>query len=74
MSTLVEIQDAVSHLPENERKALRLWLDSQVEPELTRQEEEGLLQSLDDAVRDIDMGKGVLINEVRKRIHSWAAK
>jgi len=74
MSTLVEIQDAVAHLPENERKALRVWLDSQVEPKLTAQEEQRLLRSLAEATRDIDAGKGVSLGDVRKRVGSWAAK
>lgn len=74
MSTLVEIQDAVSHLSSRERKALQLWLNSMVEPDMNAQEEARLLQSLDDAVRDVDAGKGIEIDEVRKRIGSWAAK
>ena len=74
MSTLVEIQDAVARLPNSERKALQLWLNSQSEPELTVQEERRLLRSLDEAVRDIDAGKGVPMNDVRKRVASWAAK
>jgi len=73
MSTLVEIQDAVAQLPNRERKALQLWLNSQSEPELTL-EEQRLLGSLDEAVHDIDAGKGVSIDEVRKRVGSWAAK
>jgi len=74
MSTLIEIQDAVAHLPGNERKALQLWLNSQTESTLTPPEEQRLLRSLDEAVRDIDAGKGVPINEVRQRVASWAAK
>jgi hypothetical protein len=74
MSTLAEIQDAVARLPGSERKALQLWLNSQSEPELTALEERRLLRSLDEAVRDIDAGKGVPINDVRKRVASWAAK
>jgi hypothetical protein len=74
MSSLTEIQDAVSRLPSHERKALQLWLNSQGEPELTVQEEERLLLSLDEAMRDIDGGKGVSIDEVRKRVGSWGAK
>jgi hypothetical protein len=74
MSTLVEIQDAVARLPGSERKALQLWLNSQNEPELTVEEERRLLRSLDEAVRDIDAGKGVPMNDVRKRVASWAAK
>ena len=74
MSSLVEIQDAVAQLPSNERKALQLWLNSQAEPEMTAQEEQRLLRSLDDAVRDIDSGKGVSLDDVRKRVGSWAAR
>lgn len=74
MSTLDEIQDAVAHLPSGERKALQLWLNSQVEPELTDRQEEELLRSLDGAIRDIDAGKGVSLDEVRKRVGSWIAK
>jgi hypothetical protein len=73
MNTLVEIQDAIAQLPNRERKALQLWLNSQSEPELTL-EEQRLLGSLDEAVHDIDAGKGVSIDEVRKRVGSWAAK
>lgn len=74
MSTLVEIQDAVAQLPSNEKKALQLWLNSQAEPEMTAQEEQRLLRSLDEAIRDIDAGKGVSIDDVCKRVSSWAAK
>jgi hypothetical protein len=74
MSTLVEIQDAVAHLPGNERKALQLWLNSMVEPDLSASEEERLLGSLDEANRDIDAGKGVAIEEVRKRVGSWVVQ
>ena len=74
MSTLIEIQDAVAQLPNDERKALQLWLNSQSESELTALEEQRLLRSLDEAVRDLDAGKGVPLDEVRKQVASWAAK
>lgn len=74
MSTLIEIQDAVAQLPSNKTKALQLWLNSQTEPEMAAQEEERLLGSLDEAMRDIDAGVGVSIDEARKRVGLWAAK
>jgi len=74
MRTLAEIQDAVAHLPEDERKALQLWLNSQSEPELTTQEEQRLLRSLDEATRDIDAGKRVSLDEVCKWVGSWAGR
>jgi predicted transcriptional regulator len=74
MGKLSEIQDAVAQLSSNEKKALQVWLNSQTEPEMTDQEEQRLLRSLDEAMRDIDAGKGVSMDEVRKRVGSWAAK
>ena len=74
MSTLAEIQDAVAHLPGDEKKALALWLNSQAEPKITTQEEQQLLHSLDQAISDIDAGKGVSIEDARKRVASWVAK
>lgn len=67
MSTLVEIQD-------DEKKTLSLWLNSQREPEMSRLEEQRLLRSLDESIRDVDAGKGVPIEDVRKRVASRAAK
>jgi hypothetical protein len=74
MSTLAEIQDAVANLSTDERKALQVWLNSQGEPKLTPHEEQKLLRSLDETIGDIDAGKGVAINDVRKRVVSWTAK
>ena len=65
MSTLAEIQDAVAQLPRAERQALQVWLNSQAEPEMSTEEEARLLRSLEEAIRDIDGGKGVAIDEVR---------
>jgi hypothetical protein len=74
MSTLAEIQEAIINLPDQERDALSLWLDSQNAPHLSAQDEERLLGSLDEAIRDLDAGKGVPIDEVRKRLGSWVAR
>jgi hypothetical protein len=41
---------------------------------MSTQEEEHLLRSLDEAMRDIDAGKGVSMDEVRKRVGSSAAR
>jgi hypothetical protein len=68
VSTLTEIQVAFTHLPDNERKALQFWLNSMFEPDLSAPEEERLLRSLDVAIRDINAGKGIGVDEVRKRV------
>jgi hypothetical protein len=74
MSTLVEIQEAVTKLRDEEKKALSLWLNSQATPTMSGEEEEQLLRSLDEAIRDIDAGKGVPIKDARKLVTSWVAK
>lgn len=74
MSSLSEIQDAITRLPSEEKRALQLWLNSQVEPEMTADEEQALLRSLGDAMQDMDTGKGIPLDEVRKRVGSWAGK
>ena len=74
MSTLIEIQEAVARLRDDEKKALSLWLNSQAVAELSAEDEQRLLRSLDEAIGDVDAGKGVPIEDVRKRISSWVAK
>jgi hypothetical protein len=74
MSTLVEIQDAISELPATERKALYLWMQSQRELAMGSDEEGKLLASLDTALRDLENGKGVSVDEARKLVSSWAGK
>ncbi len=74
MNTLLEIQDAVSQLSGEQKRALSLWLNSQMEPEFDVAAEEQLLKSLDRALHEVDAGRGVAIEEVRKQVASWAAK
>jgi len=74
MSTLLEIQEAITHLNPQEKDALSLWLNSQASPMITQADEEALLRSLDEAAQDLDAGKGVPLDEVRKRMGSWITK
>jgi len=72
--TLTEIQDAVAKLPADERKILLTWLASGEKPQFSAEEERQLLRSLDEAAHDIDSGKGIPIDDVRKRLNSWGTK
>ena len=74
MSTLVEIQEAISELPTDERQALAVWLASQTAPVLDAKEEHKLLQSLGQAISDLDSGRGIDLEEARKLVSSWAGK
>ncbi len=71
---LIEIQDAATHLPSNEKKTLQLWLNSQGEPELTAHAEQHLFHSLAPMLRKNEADKGVSNGAARERVGSWAAK
>jgi len=72
VSTLVEIQEAISRLGEAEKAALSVWLESQSAPAMSASDEQRLLRSLDEAIRDVDTGKGVPLEEAHKLVGSWA--
>jgi hypothetical protein len=72
MSTLVEIQEAITHLGEDEKTALSLWLQSLTAPAMSATDEQRLLRSLDEAIRDVDSGQGVPLEDARKLVASWA--
>jgi hypothetical protein len=74
MSTLNEIQEAVTKLNEDEKNALAIWLDSQRSADLSAEDEQQLLNSLDEAIRDLEAGQGLPMEEVRKLVSSWVAK
>jgi len=74
MSTIKEIQAAISRLPEKEKSALSAWLQSQDEPVLSRSEEAALLARLDKAAAELDAGEGVPLERVREKIRGWAGK
>ncbi len=74
MSTITEIQEAITRLPADEKTALSAWLQSQEEPEMSEAEEAALLASLDRAASELDAGKGIPIDRVREDIRRWATK
>lgn len=74
MSTLAEIQEAITNLRDEERAALSLWLTSQADTKLNAEDEQRLLRSLDEAMRDVDAGKGVPIEDMHALLRSWVAK
>jgi hypothetical protein len=70
----MEIQAAVGKLPPSEKAALSLWLDSQAAPAMSAHEEQQLLRSLDEAMRDVDAGRGVSLADAHQLVASWATK
>jgi hypothetical protein len=66
MSTVQEIQDAILHLPPQDRETLRQWLDG------TEEETPEMLAAIDEGLRSL-REKGVTpIEKVRQNIASWA--
>jgi len=66
MTKLAEIQDAILHLPPQDREQLRHWLDE------TEEETPEMLAAIDVGLRSLQE-KGVIpLEDVRKKISSWA--
>lgn len=66
VSTVQEIQEAITQLPEEARVALLQWINSEdgvEDPELVKQAEEG--------ARQLDAGQGISIDEARKLTSRW---
>ena len=74
MSTLPEIQAAVTRRPDDEKTALSLWLNSQTAPVMSAGDEQQLLCSLDEAIREVDAGRGVSMRDAHVRVASCFAK
>jgi len=74
MSTITQIQEAISRLPANEKSALVAWLQSQEESIMSREEEAALLARLDKAAAQLNAGEGVPLDRVREKIRGWAGK
>jgi hypothetical protein len=66
MTKLVEIQDAILHLPPQEREALRSWLDD------SEEETPEMLAFIDEGLRSLATEPVIPIEEVEKKIRRWA--
>jgi hypothetical protein len=76
MSTVVQIENAIEHLPLAERESLesrllarRFGLDG-----LNSEDRRSLMASLDEAEREIDEGGGLSGDELRQALRSWVGK
>lgn len=77
MSTLTEIQKAVEQLSPEEHDQFADWWHRRIEaegPEMTEEEEAELLASLDEAMQEMEEGKGIPIEEALERLRSSRGK
>lgn len=63
MTKLAEIQEAIQHLPPQERKELIHWLTDEEPPEM--------LAAIDEADRSFAAEGGVAPEEVRQNLKKW---
>jgi hypothetical protein len=68
MSTVEEIQDAILHLPPQDREMLRNWLDG------TEEESPEMLAAIDAGLRSLREKGVVPLENVRQKISTWATK
>jgi hypothetical protein len=73
VSTVQEIQNAISQLPTEERMSLIEWIHSQDEPEYLADDPK-LLERAEEGARQLDEGKGVSLEEARKLTSKWTTK
>jgi hypothetical protein len=73
MSTVQEIQEAITQLPEEARISLLQWIHSHEEadapaddPELLRQAQEG--------ARQLDAGQGITLDQARLLTSKWTTQ
>jgi len=76
MSTIVEIEDAIEHLPLAERESLesRLLIRRFGMNALNPNERQALLASLDEADQEIEAGGGLSGDAMRQALRSWVGK
>lgn len=63
MTKLAEIQEAIQHLPPQERETLLHWLTDEEPPEM--------LAAIDEADHSFAAEGGVAPEEVRRKLSSW---
>ena len=73
MSTVQEIQKAITQLPELQRFELINWLHSQEEGWDVDNDPE-VIASAERGERQLDAGEGVPLEEVRKLTRTWTIK
>jgi hypothetical protein len=58
----------------NEKTALSLWLDSHTASAMSVGDEQQLLQSLDEAICEIEAGRGISMQDAHSLVVSWVGK
>ncbi len=73
MSTVQEIQQAIAHLPSEERLGLLHWIHSQEEAGLSP-EDSLIFEQAEQGARQLDDGQGISLEAARKLTPTWTTK
>jgi hypothetical protein len=66
MTKLVEIQEAIQHLPPQERAELRTWLLEEETPEM--------LAAVDVGIRSVETEPKLSAEDLRRKLKGWTTK
>ena len=66
MTKLVEIQEAIQHLPPQERAELRTWLLEEETPEM--------LAAVDVGIRSVETEPKLSAEDLRRKLKEWTTK
>jgi hypothetical protein len=69
MSTVTEIEAAIEKLTPEQMREVADWLDARLVEETP-----GLLAALDEGIRSLETEPTIPIEEVRRKIQTWATK
>ena len=70
VSTVQEIQEAITQLPEEARMTLLQWIHSQEEAEQFPEDPE-LLQQAEKGAHQLDAGLGITLGQARRMTSQW---
>ena len=73
VSTIQEIQEAITQLPEEARMTLLQWIHSQEETDPSADDPE-LFQQAEEGARQLDAGQGITLNQARRLTSQWTTK
>ncbi len=73
MSTVQEIQEAITQLPEEARIRLLQWIHSHEEAEVSADDPE-LLRQAQEGAGQLDAGQGITLDQARRLTSKWTTR
>jgi len=74
MSSVQEIQAAISQLPEADRISLLQWIHQNEEAEGLSDDEANLREEAEKGAQELDAGQGVTLDQARRMTSQWTTR